>query len=605
MKHNVNLYSFGSKIGGKLSKLPLTSTSGSSYGSGMPSKGVVGIYTAAFLYYNTTSGLLFDRTAFCGKKGDTYYAEIREIGLPTQICVLENANPKVAFYDDGAEKITSDFYEFGRSARNSSVVFLAAFMKILEDKEAEDIYAKMGPYLQHHANDSFWDDEENCYEFNTLLCKFSDNVYQRNRESKIIEAPSSGRYKKVSIADLKVSEFDIACGEPHVFKTGAKVAHLTLTASDYQGKFALPRKTKYTAAEEMMIPKIPKEYNLPEYVIKDAEMLNLSSNFKTPMRNVMYAGPAGTGKTESARMLCALLDLPYTKTTCSVDTDSFSLLGQVYPNMNADHPISYEDYLTRKGLPSPIEIECDPQNSYQKITGNVAPSGVDATECYSLLVAKILEEIQADCQSNKDLIYVESDLIKAIRYGYGHEIQEPTVIKRAGVLVGLNALLENGEGAFITLPTGEVVKKHPNCTIILTTNTDYEGCANINQSVLSRMDIVEHIEAPDRDEIEKRIVFKTGFNNPLVLSKMIKVIGEIGDVCTAEQITDGSVGMRELENWVKAVMIQCILKGEDMTADIDDSIIYSQGIKTVISKSSQTEEDRERLLTVLENTFSA
>ena len=68
--------------------------------------------------------------------------------------------------------------------------------------------------------------------------------------------------------------------------------------------------------------------------------------------------------------------------------------------------------------------------------------------------------------------YVETDFIKALKNGYVVGIiQEPSTILQPGVLVGLNSLLEQ-EGT-ITLPTGEVIRRHPDAVVVVTTNVGY------------------------------------------------------------------------------------------------------------------------------------
>ena len=86
--------------------------------------------------------------------------------------------------------------------------------------------------------------------------------------------------------------------------------------------------------------------------------------------------------------------------------------------------------------------------------------------------------------------YVDTPLVGAIRYGYLVELQEPTVIANPGVLVGLNSLLDRCNSVF--LPNGEVINRHPDTTIVVTTNNDYAGCKQMNQSVISRMNLVIH-----------------------------------------------------------------------------------------------------------------
>ena len=75
--------------------------------------------------------------------------------------------------------------------------------------------------------------------------------------------------------------------------------------------------------------------------------------------------------------------------------------------------------------------------------------------------------------------YVETDFLRALKNGYVVEIQEPTTIVQPGVLVGLNSLLE--QGGSITLPTGEIIRRHPDAVVVVTTNVSYEGCRGMNQ----------------------------------------------------------------------------------------------------------------------------
>lgn len=606
-------FNFGKTLKNNLEDLSMSCSSVSCFSSSTTSKAICSVYKALRSYYLASIGsITLYRHCYVGKNADIYYSELADADDESliQICKVTSEGTITAGIYDKATKSIRDNYSFGRGSRDNTLVLLALLPQLLEEPEAKRYYEEIQPYLLIEDDSAEWLVGRKKDEFNELLCIMSDNFYQRLRYRQDsakpvgvkVNEPSGKTYMRIQLKVLDEPTETLA-GTAKVFCQKTKSKKATSSVVEYNGKYALEPGRKWTPEEELMIPLIPETYSLPEYIIDAAKTIKASSVFKTPMRNLLLSGPAGTGKTESSRMLCAMLKIPYTKTTCSVDTDIFSLLGQVYPNMGASSPISYATYLKDKGLPTPIDIEFDPSGSYEKLTGSKAPEDVDATECYSMLIAKLLESIREDCSKDKDLVYVESDLIKAVRYGYGHEIQEPTVIKRAGVLVGLNALLENGEGAFITLPTGEVIKKHPNCCIIVTTNTDYEGCGSLNQSVLSRMDIVEIIDNPEKDEIMKRITYKTGFKNR-VLSKMADVIEEINKCFVDEQITDGVCGMREFENWVKAVMLECAERGIDAKDEIPSELIYTEALRTVISKASQTEEDRLTVLSVLENTFS-
>ena len=58
-----------------------------------------------------------------------------------------------------------------------------------------------------------------------------------------------------------------------------------------------------------------------------------------------------------------------------------------------------------------------------------------------------------------------------------------TVISKQGVLVGLNSLLDNCKA--IQLVTGEVIERHPDTVIVITTNTEYNGCREMNRATRS------------------------------------------------------------------------------------------------------------------------
>lgn len=109
--------------------------------------------------------------------------------------------------------------------------------------------------------------------------------------------------------------------------------------------------------------------------------------------------------------------------------------------------------------------------------------------------------------SGQNFQYVDTPLVEAIRYGYILEIQEPTVIANPGVLVGLNSLLDRCNSVY--LPNGETIHRHPDTTIVITTNNDYAGCKQMNQSVISRMNLVIDLDEPDEDTQVERAMAVT------------------------------------------------------------------------------------------------
>ena len=157
------------------------------------------------------------------------------------------------------------------------------------------------------------------------------------------------------------------------------------------------------------------------------------------------------------------------------------------------------------------------------------------------------------------------------------------------MLVGLNSLLDNCQT--ITLPTGERVQRHPDTVIIVTTNSDYSGCRDINQSVISRMDLVFDIEAPSLDTMAQRVMNITGFKDEAMALKMALVVQDMGERCRQTMITDGSCGMRELKSWVLSTMV---------TNDP-----YESAMSTIIGSASSDPDNRAELIsTCLDAQFS-
>ena len=185
--------------------------------------------------------------------------------------------------------------------------------------------------------------------------------------------------------------------------------------------------------------------------------------------------------------------------------------------------------------------------------------------------------------------YVETDFVKALKHGYVIEIQEPSTIVQPGVLVGLNSLLE--QSGSITLPTGEAIQRHPDAVVVVTTNTSYEGCRGMNQSVLDRMSLVRDVELPSPEVMAQRAMSVTGATDEYEVSKMVQVVNDLAEYCRKNSITDGSYGIRSLIDWIIS---------SEITGDVYESALY-----TIISKATADELDREALIsTVLEPIFA-
>ena len=144
------------------------------------------------------------------------------------------------------------------------------------------------------------------------------------------------------------------------------------------------------------------------------------------------------------------------------------------------------------------------------------------------------------------------------------------------------ALKYSEDGNVVRFRTGEIIERHPDAVVIVTTNISYEGCRGLNQSIIDRMSLVQDIELPAPEVMVQRAMSVTGATDEYQVSQMVQVVNDMSDYCRKNSITDGAVGMRSLLDWIVITQI---------TGDPYQSALY-----TVISKATADEADREALI---------
>ena len=437
---------------------------------------------------------------------------------------------------------------------NSGAALLFALLPtVMADEEFNEQYQK----LKEHRDNGYTDIEE-AVKTAAILC---DNVYRRIRYGSGLpmgaipnDTPANGSLPLLKIMTVQRGTYaptNTLFGTFQVLKPGASTRKSTqsITKNDFVSKYVLSESRTLTPQEELTVPKLPDWYIIPEEIKRICEHAKLTTTTESPMRNFLLRGPAGTGKTEGAKAIAAGLHLPYRSITCSANTEIFDLLGQILPDVDGKSPGLRSEY------PSFQDIMLDPATAYQKMTG-IYDEDVSEDTVYQKLIDTIFEEIKEQNRgqsSGQKFRYVDTPLVEAIRNGYLIEIQEPTVIANPGVLVGLNSLLDRCNSVF--LPNGEVINRHPDTVIVVTTNNDYAGCRAMNQSVISRMNLVMDMEEPDEDTLVKRVLGITGCADRKMVRQMSRIIKTISEYCKENLITDGCCGVRELISWVQSYMI--------------------------------------------------
>lgn len=515
---------------------------------------------------------------------------------------------QASVYDKNVE--TFEQYVVGKSGRDGAAILTAMMPVLLEDSEFNSHFES----YKEHMDNGFLNLSAATDDM-AILC---DNAYRRVKDETCaahikVSLDKSGNILRVSQGQLDSGTYtpsDVIAGEFTIFASTQRVTVKKVTESvahsDFINKYPLGTGRTLSALEQSLVPQLPSWYIIPDEVVDICKHASATTGKPTQMRNFLLRGPAGTGKTMGAKAIAAGLNLPYMKYTCSAGTEIFDFIGMVFPEtdsvstgnaeldkekeaLKAMGGINYTNVAKLMKLPDLDDMDYDPAGVYQALTGR-ENNNATAQDCMSIVLEKVTDKVQQlsqradDAQSGgQAYTYVETDFIKALKNGYVIEIQEPTTIMQPGVLVGLNSMLE--QTGSITLPTGEIINRHPDAVVVVTTNVTYEGCRGLNQSVIDRMSLVHDVELPSPEIMAERAMSVTGFDDDYLVSKMVQVVNDMSEYMHKNGISDGSCGMRSLIDWIIST---------DITGDAYTSALY-----TIISKATADEEDREALKTTI------
>ena len=211
---------------------------------------------------------------------------------------------------------------------------------------------------------------------------------------------------------------------------------------------------------------------------------NLKGFAKGDLYSMLFAGDSGTGKSTAARVIPARCGIPYVSINFSVNIEESDIFGSMIPN-------------TMKA--------------------------------------------SAD---DPEFVWQDGVLTKAVRNGYCAVLEEIN-FARPGVLGKLNSLLD--ENRQIDLPTGEVLRAHPNFRIIATCNVAYEGTNRFNKALINRFDDCTIFKDVSRAKAIDIIKTRTGYKNMTkidVIYNVYEALKKYGK----EQNLNLIVSMRQLLN---------------------------------------------------------
>ncbi len=479
-------------------------------------------------------------------------------------------------------------YIVGKTNRNGFSVWLGLLPILIEDEE----FAENFEILVKQAGSSYGDIEHTL----KVVSVLNDNVYRRLKDNdcvayiplKILEdkkeenntlgpisrsALATGVY---NVSNIVYGEFRMLEGEANSSKSPSVKNKGELAIEDYIGKYKFSNRV-LTETEEKMFQnsRLDDNYVIGENDTLVANIIKETTDLPIAFRNFTFRGPAGTGKSALAKSIANAVGLPLTTYTCSSNTEIYDFIGQVMPETSGKDTtpdsallkkcqelggVNYENIAKVMQYPSMEDIAMDYELAMEAMGLKDVPTFETQEDGFVFTIKKWEETISskmsdalASESKETKFVYTETDFIRAIKNGWVVEIQEPNVIMSEGVLVGLNGLLAEGN---ITLPTGEVIKRHPDTIIIFTTNVNYSGCRAMNQSVVDRSNMVLDIQEPSMEVMIDRAMAMSGNTDKAMVTEMAKVIDAIDKEMLATGIEDGVCGMRSLANWATCARFQ-------------------------------------------------
>ena len=456
-----------------------------------------------------------------------------------------------------------------RGASGKEILMMFIFASIAEGNLYDEEFSKAFQLLNDEIKNGY-PDVEKATDLAFLCC---DNLYRR-----IVNGVSLGSsgilFDGSSIASgniplILINQLDGGVYNPTQTIYG-KFQVLECKAYDKtiaELKEQYDRGYELTEQEKALVPNLPETYSVST---ETQEIVDAVIN--SPMRVFLSVGEAGTGKTTNAKIIAQLLGLPYYAFTCSEGTDEVDLVSSMVPN-TCERPEKMQ-------IPMPTyqDIMMDPASALAQICG-MYENEISEDDAFRKILTMFYQNGFEHGKDDKKFVMVESTIVTGCRRPSLVEIQEPSVITKPGTMVKLNGLLD--EGAAITLTSGEVVKRHPDTVILITTNMGYKGCRGFNESVLSRMRMVYYLEPLDAEAMVARVKKKVKCDDEVLLKKMADIVCEVQKYCNAEMIMGGVCGYREYEDWVWAYLIQ--------------KDILKAAKRTLVAKAAPEHEEREEI----------
>lgn len=523
---------------------------------------------------------------FVGKTKDgKFIAELASASRPDMVSVALYDPSSGAVKASGIDRISHNMKPYYVAEASSdgvddedffvsdgTVIWLAVLPEILNDTEAQVEALKFVGLFGDPA-------VAKMEGANRAAGTLSDNVYIRTTMEdetskahiKLYNQPQPGRLLINQINSMNNSVCEKLYGNPII--TGIS-SHTVRKIKE--GEFNLG--VKLNAEQKKHLRDLPEGHVTSRTELRMLEVIKRTYGTSHPVQNLLLEGPPGTGKSRSALAVAHYLGLPYYTFVCSDGTTEDDILGCILPVPKGN------DSIQLKNIPSSLELEFEPEDSYEKLTGS-RPSKVrpDDLPVENLRLAnnalrKMVETGSAESSISYD--YFPSTIITAFRDGGVIEIQEPSAIASASVLSCLNDVMNSSDGT-INTPYGSI-KRHPNCFVIATTNPDTNGgYGKLNEAVRNRFQRTYKVELPTIDEMVKRAMNMNLIKDESKCHAMAEAIQFI-DTAIKENGIQGQAGMRCFYEWcqdvdagenMKDALAECVINNIT-TNDDEQELLY-------------------------------
>ena len=349
-----------------------------------------------------------------------------------------------------------------------------------------------------------------------------------------------------------------------------------------------------TEEQKSKAAKMYPSYVVPRWVLKAAHNIKFNHTLALPQsmkqNNIFLFGPPGSGKTDGAKAIASALGLPCEHISMSSNSDEFIFTGNIIPEVegvSGSASTSLDIFNKYKDVAELLEFaEMSPDTVYQEITGKEKEDAELSDVVFAYADAVAAEKVKTTKSSKSGISYkfVESVFCQAIEHGWLVTIEEFTNCRDAGIAMVINQLMDGYQQ--ITLPTGKVIKRHPNSVIVFASHVDEAQCGEFEASTLSRLKPMYKVDMPTKDEMIKRVKSMTGFNDVPTLNKMADVINALQKY-VKEHALVGVCGVREFAGWV----LQYQANKEFDSNQTDAYNLLTSATETIVPSASPHEED--------------